>query len=95
MAIREGGQGAAGREKRGKCPLASQLNFLPKFSLHVAGEGLRRVSRGKVKGEAGEQKRGHTRRPHPLSPGQLASSGHGSPCVLSRLRGAEGPGAIL
>lgn len=54
-------RGCRGRSERGKCPLASQLKFLPNLSPPTpTQEAGGTVSHGKVKGEAGEQERGHS-----------------------------------
>jgi len=86
-------RGCRERNERGKCPLASQLKFLPNLSPPPPPQETGgTVSHRKVKGEAGEQERGHIRGPHPLSPGQLALSDHSFPSVLSRLPGGRGSG---
>lgn len=89
-----GARGAAGREMRGENALwLHSLNSSPTSLSPPRGGGI--VSHRKVKGEAGEQEKGHSRGPHPPSPGQLAPTGHSFPSVLSRLLGAEGLGAIV
>lgn len=78
------------RGRPGECPSASQLAFLPYLFLPKRqGRDWGTVSCQKVKEVEGQQDRGQSHHPRPLSPGQLAPSGHSGPSVLSQAPGAE------
>lgn len=70
-----------GRTREG--PSVSQLKFLPYLFLPKRqGRDWGTVSWQKVKKVEGQQERGHTHHPRPLSPGQLAPSA--LPCCPRR-----------
>lgn len=81
---RRHGQGASG-EKWGGLPSASQRNPLPNLCLpqrqgRAGGDSVLAQSPGR---REGEQERGHSPHPHPLSPGQLVRPGCSVPSALS------------